>query len=435
MAIIKPYVTVCGRIDLRGLEGVTIYTRGGTPIAVPTFTGTEGVYDDIFDLAHSRGSSATALLALSRVDLSSALQALWAPTAYITINTNDRFEIVGPASFSVDPSTSNPIFGFPAAGVAATDNGDGTWSARATMDFERGVVSGAQLTVNPGVPFQIPVSATYRAQSVIVLTRRRGRTAVPDGDALGPYDVADAAGATCLEAVDNAAVDPALTRIRHYIDDEGFYTMVWPDGIGISSVTWATTEDARTVQAVLGFAGDEESIATGGLVVLRASKQPAYATTTRRPWRRAPVPTGGERTEAKRLVQGGAAVNHVAAWTDYTFDLWLDGPDSPLGFDVVDHYLSMRDGGADTSLSRMPKGKPITIVVGRDMRRYIRPSDVNVDRPAASTLYSSKLCSGTWRVIRSPEDSEGLTISYDESLRRQYWAQVSLRVGPRRVGA
>lgn len=442
----QPVLWFQAAVDLRDLSGVTLYHRsGGGDVVMPTFDTDldEGIYDNAIALACGRGSSASAADSNARRDLTSEWQ-VQHPDGFaeggVRLTAGDCLQLWCSATFDLAASADNAIFGLPVAGATAELNIlSGEYRITGTTDWQRGPLEDdAHITIQPdagGAAFDLP-RYPYRAQGLVELVRRRGRTytEVMGDYELGDYDADDAYAATCIEALDNATNDYAGERVRHYIDTTGHYCMAWPTSLSLGGPVFDSTAFRDRIGATGSLAFDSQVDAdmlttVGDLKVWRAGKPFPGAAHTTRPWVRKPQQIHGERTEAERLVDGGAASHQISEWTDTVFEFWLDGPESPHTEDDIGAHW------ATQMLGYCPLGAPLTVFVGMDTRRHIPVSSVNSTTPAFSDLYSADPCGGRYHGwCRSPDDEATVTIEYDEDAQGgQYWARATMRISPPRT--
>lgn len=438
-----PLLWFHAQVDLRDLAGAAIFKRGaGADVELPDFDvdADEGIYEHAIALANGNGSTSDDADPANRRDLVSDFQDQH-PDGYgeggLRITAGDRVQIWCTAAFDLVAGADNTAFGLPAAGASSVlDLSSGEHRVTASDPWVRGVVEDKHLTISPDVgdDFDVPRYA-YHVQSLITLFRRRGRT-LDDGGAdyvAGQYDGDDNNPSDCLEALDNATYDATLRRIRHYLDAEGHYCIAWPTSLSLSAYTWLST----TMRDRLGFTGNlagdsevpEDTVsAVGNVTVYRAARVMPGVLHTSRPWIRRPKRLGGERTDAERLLGGGAASAPVDQWEDLLFDFWLDGPESPHTEDDLGAHWSRQ------VLRYAQLGAPLTVFVGQDPRRHLEIDQVAEEQPAFSDLYSADPCGGRWYGwVRSPEDDAEVAIEYDEDEQGgQFWAQASVRISPPR---
>lgn len=432
----RPYFMASGRIDLRAFAGVEVFKRAvGTPITLPDFTASDGLYEDAIELACGRGSAATDGSVGARRDMTSEIQAaLGIGDAWVTLTTDGRIEIGNlDGAFDLHAGAGNTVWGLPAEGASSILLLSGAHVIRGETTWQRGPVRNATITIEKADPVTIP-AWPYHAQSLIALMRRRGREAdvflpaeVPGG--AGAFDIDDATtdATPCLEALDNAIYDAAYNRIRHFIDEAGHYVIAWPSGISLAAPTWLSEE----VRDILGYTGLQETgrdtlTTADGVTAYRAGRAVRGTLATLRPWRHLPRPIAGGKVEARRRVGGGTVTNAVDTWTDLLFGFWLEGPNSNVSTDDTEGQYFER------FLPFVPQGRPVSIIIGRDDRRHQRDIEVTAERPAHSLLYTTDICGGRWRGTRSPDDSGEVRPEY---IPGDYWAEGEFRLGPPRRGS
>ncbi|RTL21344.1 MAG: hypothetical protein EKK55_16385 [Rhodocyclaceae bacterium] len=427
-------------VDLRDLAGVVIFHRGGGGnVTLPSYDVDldEGIYEDAIAFANGRGSTADAASVNNRRDLTSDWQAQH-PDGYgeggVRITADNKVQLWCTAAFDLEASADNAVYGLPTAGATSVLDLGGEYRITATDDWQRGPVEDARITIDPGVDpdFTIPRYATV-AQSVVELVRRRGRTLADDGGdyEAGDYDGDDNHAADCLEALDNAVNDATLRRIRWYIDTTGHLCSSWPTSLSLAAPTF----DSATFRARIGASGnlaadsqvDEDTVTTvGDATVWRAARPMPGVLCTTRPWIRRPRRIRGERTDAERLIDGGAASHGISAWEDLEFEFWIDGPESPHTEDDLSAHWGRQ------VLRYAPQGAPITVYMGQDTRRHLEVDQVSEDVPGFSDLYSVDPCGGRWYGwVRSVDDEAVVTLEFDDDQQGgQFWARATLRISP-----
>lgn len=356
-----PRGAVAWERDWQAQAGVTLFTATS---AVTIASGTTFV-DDLRAGLSGRGSESIRALGPD-------MDAGWTGAGNVTvgIDSDDRVYIENDAEgFDIVADPDNAVFGFDTAGQSAVLVSGTTYRATATSDWQRGPVLDARLRLDPasGAAFDSPAYA-YRAQGVVQLLRARGTIA----------DADDTNAADCIEALDNAANDAVLKRIRWYIGADGYVHRTRPTGVS-AAPTWQTTDAAKALRRELGFTGDEAETTVSGLEVLKASL-PALITPSR-PFER--LLNGNRWTgDAVELTDGAVAMCTIANRATYELTFLLDGP-----ADCIDQAQLF----ALEWLPQMPPGAKCSIYQDwGDGRRTLRPRDVDASQPAYSLLYTSE---------------------------------------------
>lgn len=437
----QPLLWFMPPVDLRHLSGVALFHRGGgATVSFPTFDvdADEGIYEDAIALANGRGSTAESATLANRRDMTSDAEGQHPDGVGefgFRITAGNCVQIWSTAAFDLEADADNAVFGLPVVLTAAVlDLSSGEYRITGTQDWTRGPVVDAFITIDPGAApdFRVPRYATA-AQGVIELIRRRGREAPVNGAAsdAGDYDGDDNHATDCLEALDNAVYDATLRRIRWYIDATGHLCSAWPTSLSLNAPTFdSTTFRARVgatgIMATDSQADDDTITVVGDVTIWRAALPMPGVLFTTRPWIRRPRRIGGERTDAERLIDGGAASHGVSTWEDLEFEFWVDGPESPHTQDDLSAHWKRQ------VLRYAPQGAPITVYMGEDTRRHLEVDQVNAATPAFSELYSADPCGGRWYGwVRSPDDSGDVVLEFDEDQQGgQFWARATLRIAP-----
>ena len=361
-ATFAPLGAILHEQDWQAFAGVDLFTAGGFTVKIDASTTR---FDDVIAAINGRGSE-------DRRCLGKDISTGWTGAGTITagIDENDRLWIENDTEgFDVLASADNAAFGIDVAGQSAVNTGGTVHRLTATVDWLRGVVENKVLRLDPasGAAFDSPAYA-YHAQTIPVLMRCRGVL----------LDADDAYPATNLEALDNAATDAALLRVRWYFNGEGHIVRTRPTGVSGAPV-WATTAAAKALRKVLGFTGLEAEVTAGGLEVLTASEPAGIAPS--RPFERV-IDSTAWTGDAVQLTDQSAAINTVLNLRGYEVAMLLDGPGDCR--DQARDYVTR-------FLPTMPPGTPCNVYqqLG-DGRRTLRDIEVDAAQPAYGLLYTSE---------------------------------------------
>lgn len=284
---------------------------------LPDYATTGRHYFDVIDLANGRASEVSMGEQVSRDGGPSGAAEL-----VFDINpATDRARITATIAFSLPANAANAEWGFDPAGQASVAN-----VIEAPDAWVRGNISTPVTLLYAAVTYVVPVKE-FEAQDIPTMLRVLGT------------DADSANQARSMEHLNNIASDfagepnPALQygRVRHYITDDGYYRIAWPDAVSLG--VWAWHNDS--LRHRLGFTGDEVAVLAASAYQLTSTHRPASVL-----WFSHAGPlrqTAREIGSAEMMPDGGVTAVHRALNRGRRLRAWIPG--IAAGEDMVDHFL------------------------------------------------------------------------------------------------
>ena len=296
-------------LNLRGFSGVTLFSRSeGGNVVMPSFTGTEGRYEDWLDFLNGRASQ------INRDFSSLASNSFVATTFTVGLDSSDLVYVESDLeNFTILASAT--ALGFDGT-ETTTGAGPGPYRLTANDNWTRGLLKNVALSLSANTSgiFSVPTGATntYWSQSVITALRELTK----EGDADDPSSTA-----LVLETVDNTALTTTTERIRWMVNDTGHITWAAPTSIASSAISW----NSANFRDLMGFSGNE-TVDTAGNISSQTAEFPAQACIIpTRPLER--ITRSAERVDAAvRLTNGRIAGNEVGTYQSVELEWWMDGP-------------------------------------------------------------------------------------------------------------
>lgn len=395
-----PRIGLIAQVDIPELVGVELFQRGADDPVVLT----AGLFIDHPDLLNGRGSAAVQTLA-GQIQAAADFEAggfsdeVWATD----ITRDDRVRIYcdGGAggtgvAFTI---TGGSALGFTdgQASALVTIDGESVQAITAARDWSRETFAG-QLTISTaGGDYLAPQTAGQ--PYVLTMLRERGAVGGPD----------DGTGASCLEALDQAA--SSSSAIRHQHDARGCTVITWPDAEGLDPITWLSEDGA----AMLGYTGLAPEDGGEAPVKISTTQGDLWVYTSALPaaWNICPsrarfLSVFGREwdTEGGRLANGRPITRAAASRQTLMLEWALDGGgDRVTWLDLEDHYDRFVRLHA-------PPGASITVYQDwpGELRRHRWHTDIRPSAPAHALSYTADRSPRRGRLI---VDREGA--NYDLS--------------------
>lgn len=374
-------------LDLRGLSAAAIFTRsGGYDVSLPTFTGTQGVYEDTLFFLNARGTDGS-LNAIEQIDTVASFGSTWS----ISINSSDRITITADVDFTITSTGSIDALGFSSSVNASLIGSD--YVATAPSDWLRGVlvlddVSYRIDEVGGASTFNIP-AITSDIQDVPSWIREPSASD------------ADNFSLSSLQELDNTA--QRSSDITWLITDSGLTQCYYRNSLG--DISWYNT----TIRDLLGFTGDETPVIDGTISRLTSTRKAAGVLIPTRPYQNHHLSVDNI-SQSRRKIGGGYVSNYIGTYitSNLLFDLdaLLDSQDDYRHF--TNEFLPL-----------VSNGERLNFYQGwGDSRRSLITADVNSTQPAYDLLYTSE-DNGDYGRIRGTLITSEYDLIYPSRLRRR----------------
>jgi hypothetical protein len=381
--------------DMRGLTGVSPFSRGGTLITLPSYSAGEGVYDDVVLFLNGRISSSS-VNADAHIAIVKTFGASWA----ISINSSDHVRISSDTEFEITSTGAIDGLGFGSVTVSSVLVGS-DYVATAPHDWARGVsvLSDMSYTIDEvggAGTFDLFSSLSPDVQDISTWVR-----------ATGSND-ADDFGLTSLQELDNTAM--GSSSITWLITDSGHTQCHYPTAVG--DLTWLNDE----LRNLLGFTGDEQPVLDGLTYRLTSTYKCSGVLIPSRPYQSHHLSVE-QVSQSRRKIGGGYVANYIGTYvsSQLTFDL-----DALL--DAVDDYRHF----TNKFLPLVSDGERINFYQSwGDSRRALITADVNADQPAYDSLYTSEH-NGAYGRIRGSLKTASYDLSYPTRLQRRVPVSVEI---------
>ena len=366
--------------DMRSLSDQELFTRsGGSAVEMPDFSQGQGVYEDVLFFLNNRESNdfvyGTGQL---QTDATFGGASQWS----ISINADDKVQIISNVDFTLTKTGSSDPFGFGDSAINATLDGS-NYVVTAPNDWTRGLIELEdvlyQLDEGGGGAgtFNFPLNVPD-VQDVTTFLRSS------ESDA-------DDFSLSSLTELDNTA--QSETDIYWMLDDSGHTHCFYPTSAG--DITWTST----TLRDLLGFTGNESATTSGSYSRLTSTYKNGGALLPSRPFQshHLRVENLGQ---SRRKIGGGYVSNFIGSYVVGVLNFDLDAL-----LDQVDDYRHF----TNRFLPLVGPGERINFYQGwGDSRRALRTAQIVGSQSAYDLLYTSEDNGDQGRVRASL-----LTANYD----------------------
>lgn len=375
--------------DMRSLSSNQLFTRsGGSAVNMPTFSSGQGVYEDALFFLNNRESNSSVQGTNQLItDRTFGSASSWS----ISINENDKINIISNVKFTLTKIGTPDPFGFGSNTLTAISSGS-NWILTAPNDWTRGKIEleNVLYTIEEASgsgTFNFPLNVPDVQD---VTTFLRSSTSDLDDFTL-----------SSLTELDNTA--QSTTDIYWLIDDDGFTHCFYPTSAG--DITWTST----TLRNLLGFTGNETPSTSGIYSRLTSSYKNNGVLIPSRAYQshHLNVENVGQ---SRRKIGGGYVSNSIGSYVI-----------SILAFDL-DALLDQNDDYKHFTNKFLPlvaPGERINFYQGwGDSRRALRTAEVVGSQQAFDLLFTSE-DNGDYGRIRGSLLTADYDLAYPTRLRRR----------------
>ena len=374
--------------DMTGQSGTTVFTRsGGSAVALPTFTGDQGYYEDALFFLNGRGVDAS-----FKADHQLSLATFGASWS-MTINQDDKVTIQANAQFKVTSTGSSDPFGFGSSTLLSSLVGS-VYVLSAPNDWTRGLIDLDNVLYRidesggGSNTFNIP-SIKSDVQDITCFIRGYNESD------------ADSFGLSSLQALDNTA--QSSTDITWALTDQGFTQCHYRTTLG--DITWSNT----TIRNLLGFTGDESPVVDGSHSRLTSTYKNQAVLIPSRPYQGHHLSVENM-SQSRRKIGGGYTSNFIGSYITsilrFDLDALLDESDDYKHF--TNNFLPLVSSGERINFYQS----------WGDSRRALITSQVNASQPAFDLMFTSE-DNGAYGRVRGSLTTADFDLAYPTRLKRR----------------
>ena len=388
---VAPSFALLAELDMRNYSGVEIFTRGAASVTMPTFTGNDGIYEDLLFFLNGRYSSST-LNAVAQLADYSDFGSNWT----IDINEDDKIIISSDSEFTIESQGTLDYLGFGSSSVSSVLSGS-TYTATAPNDWTRGLIDLTQINYRieevgaGGGGFNIP--AIKQDLQDVTTFIRSSSTSDADSFGLGTLETLDVANTITWTLNDSGFVQ------CHYLNSQG-------------DISWSST----AIRDLLGFAGDETPVIDGAESRLTASKHSPTVLFPTRPLQNQ-YSKVENLSQFRRFIGGGYSSNLIGSYVttilNFDLDARLDSKDDYQHF--AHKFAEYLAGGSRVNVYQS----------WGDSRRALRFDQITSSQDEYDLLYTSEENSERGR-LRTTSVSTAFDLVYPTRLHRRVPIQLEL---------
>lgn len=306
------------QVDARGFSGEDLFTRGGTTVTSPTYTGAgEGIFPDVPEFLNGNGMPAARTLA-EVIESAFSTGGSPSPVVKVEIQADDKLLIAAQEAFSIEAGSGVEL-GVAVAGQAAVYDGSLWYELFASNDWDRGLI--ADIDIKFTTAFSTFTIYTGFVQDLPTFVR-----VSTNAESLTDLDV---------------------SGYGWLLDEDGYVYSTRRGG------TVALTWDSDDLRLLLGFTGSETPVtgASGSSTYIKATYPCGLFIVPSRPVVKQTLAVA-QTGDSARLIGGGHVAVVTGSYLRHILEWYLDGPADCI--DLHQHWLRY-------VLPALSAGMPLTL--------------------------------------------------------------------------